>query len=79
MTQRSVLQLFAGAMNRDLAINSILWLAQDEAFITLRPRQKTGALIFLSPSSREALAFVLVFLIPVWFAAAARALSALRR
>ena len=65
--------------NRDLAINSILWLAQDEAFITLRPRQKTGALIFLSPSSREALAFVLVFLIPVWFAAAARALSALRR
>ncbi|MDP2340048.1 MAG: Gldg family protein [Deltaproteobacteria bacterium] len=65
--------------NRDLAINSALWLVQDESFITVRPRQKTGALIFLSPSSREALAFVLLFLIPVALAAAGAVLSSLRR
>jgi hypothetical protein len=65
--------------NRDLAINSALWLVQDESFITVRPRQKTGALIFLSPSSREALAFLLLFLIPVGLTATGAVLSALRR
>ena len=65
--------------NRDLAINSVLWLVQDESFIQVRPRAKTGALIFLSPSSRQALAFVLLFLIPVTLAAAGAALNALRR
>ncbi len=65
--------------NRDLAINSVLWLVQDESFIAVRARQKSGALIFLSPSSREALAFVLLFLIPVSLAAAAAVLSASRR
>lgn len=65
--------------NRDLALNAVLWLVADESFIAVRPRVKTGALIFLTPSSRERLAFVLLFLIPVTLAALGAARNATRR
>lgn len=65
--------------NRDLALNIVLWLVKDDSFIAVHPRAKTGALLFLTPSSRELLAFVLMFLIPVTLAAIGAALSALRR
>lgn len=65
--------------NRDLALNAILWLVKDESWIAVRPRAKTGALLFLTPSSREALAFVLMFLIPVTLAALGAARAASRR
>jgi hypothetical protein len=65
--------------NRDLALNAILWLVKDESWIAVRPRAKTGALLFLTPSSREALAFALMFLIPVTLAALGAARAASRR
>lgn len=64
--------------NRDLALNAVLWLVQDNSAITVRPREKTGALLFLTPTSRERLAWILLFLIPVALAAAGAALSARR-
>jgi hypothetical protein len=65
--------------NRDLALNAILWLVKDESWIAVRPRAKTGALLFLTPSSRETLAFALMFLIPVTLAALGAARAASRR
>jgi hypothetical protein len=65
--------------NRDLALNTLLWLVADEDAIAVRPRAKTGALLFLTPSARARLTFALVFLVPVVVAAAAAASAARRR
>lgn len=65
--------------NRDLALNTLLWLVADEDAIAVRPRAKTGALLFLTPSARARLTFLLVFLVPVVVAAAAAASAARRR
>ncbi len=65
--------------NADLAMNAVLWATAVDDAIAVRPRQKTGALIFLTPTARGRLAFVVVLLAPGGLLAAAVAWSALRR
>lgn len=65
--------------NADLAMNAVLWATAVDDAIAVRPRQKTGALIFLTPSARSRLAFVVVLLVPGGLLAAAVAWAALRR
>ena len=65
--------------NADLAVNAVLWATAVDDAIAVRPRHKTGALIFLTPSARSRLAFVVVLLAPGGLLAAAVAWAALRR
>ena len=65
--------------NADLAVNAVLWATSVDDAIAVRPRHKTGALIFLTPSARSRLAFVVVLLAPGSLLAAAVAWGALRR
>jgi hypothetical protein len=65
--------------NADLAVNAVLWATAVDDAIAVRPRHKTGALIFLTPSARSRLAFVVVLLVPGGLLAAAVAWAALRR
>jgi len=65
--------------NRDLAQSILQWLVQDDDHIAVRPRQRGGSLVFLTPSAREALAFVLLVVVPGLLAAAGAAVTAARR
>ena len=65
--------------NRDLAQNLVLWLVEDDDHIVVRPHQRGGSLVFLTPTGREALAFVLLVVVPGLLAAAGAAITAARR
>jgi hypothetical protein len=65
--------------NRDLALNAVQWLAQDDDHIAVRPRRRGGSLVLLTPSAREALAFVLLVLIPGVLLAVGSAITSYRR
>jgi hypothetical protein len=65
--------------NRDLAQAAVQWLVQDDAHIAVRPRQRGGSLVFLTPGQREALAFTLLVLLPALVGAAGAAVAAARR
>jgi ABC-type uncharacterized transport system involved in gliding motility auxiliary subunit len=65
--------------NRDLAVNLLVWLAQDETALSVEPRRRGGNLLYLSPSRRQGLAFVLLFLLPIGVLAAGLSLWAARR
>jgi hypothetical protein len=65
--------------NRDLAHNAVQWLVQDDEHIVVRPRQRGGSLVFLTPSAREALAFALLVVVPALLGAIGAAVSAVRR
>ncbi len=65
--------------NSDLALNALLWLTSTDDAIVVRPRQKTGALVFMTPGGRATLTFVLLVAIPALLLALAVGLSALRR
>jgi hypothetical protein len=56
-----------------------VWLAQDEAALSVEPRRRGGNLLYLSPSRRQGLAFVLLFLLPIGVLAAGLSLWAARR
>jgi hypothetical protein len=65
--------------NRDLAQNLLLWLVEDDDHIVVRPHQRGGSLVFLTPTAREALAFGLLVVVPGLLAAFGAAISAARR
>jgi hypothetical protein len=65
--------------NRDLAQNVLLWLIEDDSHIVVHPHVRGGALVFLTPSAREALAFVLLVVVPGLLAALGAAFTAVRR
>ena len=65
--------------NADLALNALLWITATDDAIVLRPRLKTGALVFMTPRGRESLSFVLLVLLPGCLLALAVGLSAFRR
>jgi hypothetical protein len=50
--------------NRDLMVNVVLWLAERGDKIAIRPAGHTGALLLLTPSGRERLALVLLYVFP---------------
>jgi hypothetical protein len=50
--------------NRDLLVNAALWLAERDDKIAIRPSGRGGALLMLTPSGRERLVFVLLYLVP---------------
>ena len=65
--------------NADLALNALLWLTSTDDAIVVRPRAKTGALVFMTPRGRETLTFVLLVLVPGLLLALAVGLGAFRR
>jgi ABC-type uncharacterized transport system involved in gliding motility auxiliary subunit len=65
--------------NADLALNAALWVSAVDDSLVVRPRHKTGALVFLTPSGRASLTFVVVVLVPGLLLMAAAAWAARRR
>ena len=57
----------------------MLWLVEDDDHIVVRPHQRGGSLVFMTPTSREALAFVLLVVVPGLLAALGAAVTAARR
>lgn len=53
--------------NRDLALNMIQWLARDDRFISVRPRQPVFEPLLLSPEQRFVLLAVLLGGFPLFF------------
>lgn len=65
--------------NLDFAVNALLWLANEGQEIALRPRGRSGNLLLLSPTSRERIAFVLLYGLPVLLLGTGLTIRALRR
>ena len=65
--------------NADLALNALLWITATDDAIVVRPRNKTGALVFMTPGGRQTLTFVLLVLVPGVLLAIAVGLGAFRR
>jgi hypothetical protein len=65
--------------NRDLAVNAVLWLVERDDKIAIRPKGRGGALLLLTPSGRERLAFVLLYGMPTALVAAGFGARAWRR
>ena len=65
--------------NLDLATNAILWLTAADDDLTIRPKRKSGSLIFLTPSGREGLAFAVLVGVPGLLLGLAAAWAARRR
>lgn len=65
--------------NLDLAENLLLWSVQADDDLTIRPRRKSGSLIFLTPSARETLSFWMLVLVPATLLSLGAAWSARRR
>ena len=65
--------------NRDLALNAVLWLAEREEQIAVRPRGRGGNLLLLTPTARERVAFFLLYGLPALLVAAGLAVHAARR
>lgn len=51
--------------NRDLALNSVAWLAQSEERIAVRPHTRGRNVIILSNQQRDRIAFFVLYLLPV--------------
>jgi ABC-type uncharacterized transport system involved in gliding motility auxiliary subunit len=58
-------QLLALSSNKNLLLNSVGWLTSQEDKIAIRPRTRGANLIVLSPQQREAIAFFVLYLLPV--------------
>ena len=54
--------------NRDLGLNTALWLLEDDGHIVVRPNRRGGNLVFLTPTEREHLALLLLLVAPCVFA-----------
>lgn len=65
--------------NHDLALNAALWVSAVDDSLVVRPRSKTGALVFLTPSGRASLTFVVVVFVPGVLLMVAAAWAARRR
>ena len=50
--------------NRDLALDAVQWLRDDDDKIVVRPHARGGHLLFLTPTQRERLAFALLYALP---------------
>jgi ABC-type uncharacterized transport system involved in gliding motility auxiliary subunit len=51
--------------NRNLVLNIIGWLIEDEDKIAIRPRTRGANLIVLTPSQREGISFFVLYVLPV--------------
>lgn len=65
--------------NQDLLLNASQWLVGRDDGIVVRPRGRGGNLLLLSPTSRERIAFVLLYGLPVALLCAGLSVSAIRR
>lgn len=65
--------------NHDLAVNLGLWVSAVDDAIVVRPRSKTGTLVFLTPDGRATLTFVVVVAVPGLLLMIATAWAARRR
>jgi ABC-type uncharacterized transport system involved in gliding motility auxiliary subunit len=58
-------QVLGAAGNRDLFLNSLSWLAQQEDLISIRPRSRQGSgPIFMSAAQSRAIFFLPVIVLP---------------
>jgi ABC-type uncharacterized transport system involved in gliding motility auxiliary subunit len=60
----AVNQYFAQPGNRDLLLNTVSWLAEDEDQISIRPRDTKQTPIFLSAQQDQAVFWVPVVILP---------------
>lgn len=65
--------------NADFAVHVSLWLADREDQIAVRARGRGGNLLLLSPTSRERIAFVLLYGMPVLLLGSGLTIRAIRR
>lgn len=65
--------------NIDFAVHAALWLADAEDQIAVRPRGRGGNLLLLSPTSRERIAFALLYGMPVMLLATGLVIRGIRR
>ena len=65
--------------NIDFAVHASLWLADQQDHIAVRPRGRGGNLLLLAPTSRERIAFVLLYGMPVLLLGTGLTIRGLRR
>ena len=65
--------------NKDLLVNALLWLAEREDKIAIRPVGRGGSLLLLTPTGRERLVFVLLYGVPVLLVGVGAGIRARRR